>query len=110
MLLHPGPSIRLGLSENASPTQSSSGWMHKPRKFRMPVLIGPSRLYQLLKLFRTALGKPVSIDSVAKSILYLASEVWSGHVTGQVLNVDSGKQGKVMWTQEECDENSGSQD
>lgn len=45
----------------------------------------------------TALGSPVPTSAVAKSILYLASEAWSGHVTGQVLNVDSGKQGKVMW-------------
>lgn len=50
----------------------------------------------------TALGKPVSPPDVAKSIVYLASEAWSGRVTGQVLNVDSGKQGKVMWTKEEC--------
>ncbi|KAA6415991.1 MAG: hypothetical protein FRX48_00710 [Lasallia pustulata] len=50
----------------------------------------------------TALGKPVPPASVAKSIVYLASEAWSGHVTGQVLNVDSGKQGKVMWTKEQC--------
>lgn len=49
-----------------------------------------------------ALGKPVSPADVAKSIVYLASEAWSGRVTGQVLNVDSGKQGKVMWTKEEC--------
>ena len=41
-------------------------------------------------------------ESVAKSILYLASESWSGHVHGQVLSVDSGKMGKVMWTKEEC--------
>ncbi|KAI4130007.1 MAG: hypothetical protein LQ347_003539 [Umbilicaria vellea] len=49
-----------------------------------------------------ALGKPVSPADVAKSIVYLASEAWSGRVTGQVLNVDSGKQGKVMWTKDEC--------
>lgn len=48
------------------------------------------------------MGKPVPLSSVAKSIVYLASEAWSGHVHGQVLNVDSGKQGKVMWTREEC--------
>jgi NAD(P)-dependent dehydrogenase (short-subunit alcohol dehydrogenase family) len=40
--------------------------------------------------------------SVAKSILFLASENWSGNITGQVLNVDSGKQGKVLWQKEEC--------
>ncbi len=51
----------------------------------------------VLMIPRTALGKPVPTSSVAKSIVYLASEAWSGYVTGQVLNVDSGKQGKVMW-------------
>ena len=51
----------------------------------------------MLTISRTALGKPVPTSSVAKSIIYLASEAWSGRVTGQVLNVDSGKQGKVMW-------------
>lgn len=51
--------------------------------------------------YRTALKKPVPLESVAKSILFLASESWSGSITGQVLNVDSGKQGKVMWMREE---------
>jgi NAD(P)-dependent dehydrogenase (short-subunit alcohol dehydrogenase family) len=50
----------------------------------------------------TALKKPVPPASVAKSILFLASENWSGSISGQILNVDSGKQGKVMWMREEC--------
>ncbi|KAF2803082.1 NAD-P-binding protein [Mytilinidion resinicola] len=50
----------------------------------------------------TALRKPVSPEAVAKTILFLASENFSGRIHGQVLNVDSGKQGKVMWTKEEC--------
>jgi NAD(P)-dependent dehydrogenase (short-subunit alcohol dehydrogenase family) len=50
----------------------------------------------------TGLKKPVPPEAVAKSILFLASENWSGSITGQVLNVDSGKQGKVMWMKEEC--------
>ena len=45
----------------------------------------------------TALRKPVAIESVARSLLFLASERWSANVHGQVLNVDSGKQGAVMW-------------
>ncbi|KUJ23017.1 NAD-P-binding protein [Mollisia scopiformis] len=49
-----------------------------------------------------ALKQPVPPESVAKSILFLASENWSGSITGQILNVDSGKQGKVMWMQKEC--------
>jgi len=45
----------------------------------------------------TALRKPVATESVARSLLFLASERWSANVHGQVLNVDSGKQGAVMW-------------
>lgn len=50
----------------------------------------------------TALRRPVPLQDVAKSIVYLASDSWSGSVHGQVLNVDSGKQGKVMWTKDEA--------
>lgn len=56
---------------------------------------------------RTALKQPVPPTSVAKSILFLASEAWSGHVTGQILNVDCGKQGKVMWMKQETAESNG---
>ncbi|KAL8929493.1 MAG: hypothetical protein Q9208_001162 [Pyrenodesmia sp. 3 TL-2023] len=52
----------------------------------------------------TALKQPVPPMSVAKSILFLASEAWSGHITGQILNVDCGKQGKVMWMKQEAAE------
>ena len=44
-----------------------------------------------------ALKAPVSMESVAKTVLFLASENWSGNTTGQVLMVDSGKSGKVHW-------------
>jgi len=50
----------------------------------------------------TALKRPVPPEAVAKSILFLASESWSGSISGQVLNVDCGKQGKVLWMKEEC--------
>lgn len=46
----------------------------------------------------TALKRPVSIDGVAKSILFLASENWSRDIMGQIINVDSGKNGKLLWT------------
>ncbi|KKY22211.1 putative polysaccharide deacetylase family protein [Diplodia seriata] len=49
----------------------------------------------------TGLGKPVPVDAVARSILFLASDNFSSHVHGQVLNVDSGKQGKVLWPKED---------
>lgn len=41
-------------------------------------------------------------QKVLQSTLFLVSENWSGSITGHVLNVDSGKQGKVMWMEEEC--------
>jgi NAD(P)-dependent dehydrogenase (short-subunit alcohol dehydrogenase family) len=44
-----------------------------------------------------ALKTPVPMESVAKTVLFLASENWSGNTTGQVLMVDSGKSGKVHW-------------
>jgi hypothetical protein len=36
------------------------------------------------------------------AILSLASGAYSSHIHGQVVNVDGGKQGKVMWTKEEA--------
>jgi NAD(P)-dependent dehydrogenase (short-subunit alcohol dehydrogenase family) len=45
----------------------------------------------------TALGKPVEMEQVAKSIIFLASEKWSSSVHGQIVNVDSGKLGKIVW-------------
>ncbi|KAL8729771.1 MAG: hypothetical protein Q9166_004494 [cf. Caloplaca sp. 2 TL-2023] len=49
----------------------------------------------------TSLAQPVPPMAVAKSILFLASDAWSSHITGQIINVDSGKQGKVLWPKEE---------
>ncbi|THW03412.1 NAD(P)-binding protein [Aureobasidium pullulans] len=48
----------------------------------------------------TGLKKPVEVEQVARSVLFLASERWSGNVHGQCLNVDSGKQGVVVWEYE----------
>ena len=55
----------------------------------------------LTSLCRTALKRPVPTEDVAKAILFLASESWSGSITGHILNVDNGKQGKVMWMKED---------
>lgn len=45
----------------------------------------------------TALARPVPTEAVARSILFLASEAWSGSVHGKCLEVDSGKMGALMW-------------
>lgn len=50
----------------------------------------------------TALAQPVPCDAVARMCVFLASERWSGNVHGKILDVDSGKQGAVMWTKDEC--------
>jgi len=47
-----------------------------------------------------AMKTPVPIDSIARSVLFLSSENFSGSITGQVLSVDSGKSGKVHWLPE----------
>lgn len=70
-------------------------------QFRRECAENPDQLW-LDAQATTGLRKPVPPESVAKSILFLASEDWSGSITGQILNVDSGKQGKVMWMKEEC--------
>jgi enoyl-[acyl-carrier-protein] reductase (NADH) len=80
--------------------QSNFGWM---LRLRMTWLVWTS-VSDLLTygVCRTALKRPVPPDSVAKSILFLASENFSGNITGQILNIDSGKQGKVLWMKDEC--------
>jgi len=44
----------------------------------------------------SASTKPVPLEAVAKGIVFLVSESWSGSVMGQILNVDGGKLGKLM--------------
>jgi NAD(P)-dependent dehydrogenase (short-subunit alcohol dehydrogenase family) len=44
----------------------------------------------------TAMGGPVEMEHVARSILFLASQRFSGAVHGQILNVDNGKLGKLV--------------
>lgn len=70
-------------------------------QFRKECEENPNQFY-LDSQATTGLRRPVPPEAVAKPVLFLASENWSGSITGQVLNVDSGKQGKVMWLNEEC--------
>ncbi|PSN74414.1 NAD-P-binding protein [Corynespora cassiicola Philippines] len=60
----------------------------------------PEQLY-LEAQATTALCQPIPREAVAKTIVMLASENFSSHVHGQVINVDGGKQGKVVWTKQE---------
>ncbi|QDS69139.1 hypothetical protein FKW77_010425 [Venturia effusa] len=50
----------------------------------------------------TALGKPVEMEQVAKAVVFLASDAFSGNVHGQTVNVDSGKVGKLLYTREKA--------
>ena len=65
-------------------------------QFRKECAQDPEQLW-LDSQATTALGTPVTIDAVAKTILFLASENWSGHIHGQLVSVNSGKFGKVVW-------------
>lgn len=65
-------------------------------QFRREVAENPEQ-YWLDCQATTALRRPVSLQGVAKAILFLASEAWSADIMGQVLNVDSGKSGKLLW-------------
>ena len=47
-----------------------------------------------------ALRQPVPMSAVARMCLILASENWSGSITGKVVDVDSGKSGKLQWKPE----------
>ncbi|SMR59954.1 unnamed protein product [Zymoseptoria tritici ST99CH_3D1] len=47
------------------------------------------------------LARPVPIDDVARTFLFLASERYSGSTHGQLLHVDSGKMGTLQWLPED---------
>ncbi len=106
MLWHPARSIQSNSDGSASRIRTNIGWTLKLRKFGVSLGLGKT-ITLIGFLNRTALKQPVPPTSVAKSILFLASEAWSGHVTGQILNVDCGKQGKVMWMKQETAESNG---
>ncbi len=44
-----------------------------------------------------AMKQTVPLEAVARACLFLASENFSGNITGKVLPVDSGKSGALMW-------------
>lgn len=44
-----------------------------------------------------ALRKPVEIGHVAKQSVMLASDEWSASTTGQVIQINAGKSGRLFW-------------
>jgi 3-oxoacyl-[acyl-carrier protein] reductase len=61
----------------------------------------PERVRRALQTI--PLRKIARAHDVAMTILYLASTVLSGHVTGQVLTVSGGMEGRVLYRPEEVD-------
>lgn len=43
--------------------------------------------------------RPIDMEHIAKLCLSLASDRWSGSTTGQVIQIDGGKSGRVFWGQ-----------
>lgn len=49
----------------------------------------------------TALAQPVPVEAVARTVLFLSSNRWSGNIHGKCVDVDSGKMGALMWKPQE---------
>lgn len=47
------------------------------------------------------MGKPIPVEDVARTILFLASERYSGSIHGQLIPIDAGMVGSVVWGQGE---------
>ncbi|MFX0054956.1 MAG: SDR family NAD(P)-dependent oxidoreductase [Promethearchaeota archaeon] len=47
--------------------------------------------------------KVAAVQDIANTILYLASDRLSGHVSGQIINVAGGMEGRVLFMQDEVD-------
>jgi NAD(P)-dependent dehydrogenase (short-subunit alcohol dehydrogenase family) len=56
----------------------------------------PQTLYEEAQA-TVALRQAVPVEAVARTCLFLASENFSGNMTGQVVSVDSGKSGRLLW-------------
>lgn len=48
------------------------------------------------------MARPIPREDVARTILFLASERYSGSVHGQLIPIDGGKTGTVVWTEREA--------
>jgi NAD(P)-dependent dehydrogenase (short-subunit alcohol dehydrogenase family) len=49
------------------------------------------------------MAKSIPPEDVARTILFLASERYSSSVHGQLIPIDAGKTGNLIWTQEELE-------
>lgn len=49
------------------------------------------------------LRKVAHVEDIANTILYLASDTLSGHVSGQTINVAGGMEGRVLFSRDEVD-------
>lgn len=87
--------------EGARVNSVAPGPVNTPR-FPKECALNPDQFYEDC-VATTALGKPVEMEQVAKAILFLASDAFSGNVHGQIINVDSGKVGKLLYTREKAD-------
>ena len=67
------------------------------------MLVAPILLLNAYRL-RVPMAKPVPPEDVARTILFLASERYSGSVHGQLIPIDAGKTGSLVWTREELEQ------
>ena len=68
--------------------------------WRETIRENPELLYLDVQATST-LKRAVPMAQVAKTILFLTSEEYSGLITGQVVSVNGGKEGAVVWEQSE---------
>ena len=55
----------------------------------------------MLTHVRVPLAKPIPPEDVARTIVFLASDRYSGSIHGQLIHVDAGKTGTLVRTWEE---------
>jgi len=88
--------------EGARVNAVAPGPVNTPR-YPVECAANPDQFYEDC-VATTALGKPVEMEQVAKMILFLASDAFSRNVHGQIVNVDSGKLGKLVYKKGEVAE------
>jgi 3-oxoacyl-[acyl-carrier protein] reductase len=75
------------------------GWVLTPQKQR--TAIDPATLQRVAQTIPLRkIGRP---HDVAMAVVYLASSHLSGHVSGQILTVSGGMEGRVLYRAEEID-------